>query len=210
MITIVNYDMGNLGSIQNMLKKIGLKSIITSSPEEVLASEKLILPGVGNFKRAMENLHAFGLVDALNQKVLVEKTPILGICLGMQLMTSFSEEGNVAGLGFIEANTVKFNDFQDTGLKVPHMGWNSTLFTNNHTIGEGLSDSRFYFVHSYKVICKHVENVMVTTNYGGDFHSGIMSEHIMGVQFHPEKSRKFGMRLLQNFDSIVIGAKPKN
>ena len=210
MITIVNYDMGNLGSIQNMLKKIGLKSIITSSPEEVLASEKLILPGVGNFKRAMENLHAFGLVDALNQKVLVDKTPILGICLGMQLMTSFSEEGNVAGLGFIEANTVKFNDFQDTGLKVPHMGWNSTLFTNNHPIGEGLFDSRFYFVHSYKVICKHVENVMVTTNYGGDFHAGIMSEHIMGVQFHPEKSHKFGMRLLQNFDSIVIEAKPKN
>lgn len=210
MITIVNYDMGNLGSIQNMLKKIGIKSMITSSPEEVLASEKLILPGVGNFKRAMENLHAFGLVDALNQKVLVEKTPILGICLGMQLMTSFSEEGNVAGLGFIEANTVKFNDFQDTGLKVPHMGWNSTLFTNNHPIGEGLSYSRFYFVHSYKVICKHVENVMVTTNYGGDFHAGIMSEHIMGVQFHPEKSHKFGMRLLQNFDSIVIEAKPKN
>ena len=210
MITIVNYDMGNLGSIQNMLKKIGLKSIITSSPEEVLASEKLILPGVGNFKRAMENLHTYGLVDALNQKVLVEKTPILGICLGMQLMTSFSEEGNVAGLGFIEANTVKFNDFQDTGLKVPHMGWNSTLFTNNHPIGEGLFDSRFYFVHSYKVICKNVENVMLTTDYGGDFHAGIMSEHIMGVQFHPEKSHKFGMRLLQNFDSIVIEAKPKN
>jgi glutamine amidotransferase len=210
MLVIVDYKMGNLGSVQNMLKKIGVASTISSDPSVIMEAHKLILPGVGNFERAMDNLNTFGLIDVLNKKVLVEKTPILGICLGMQLMTSFSEEGDVAGLGFIEANTVKFNDFQDTGLKVPHMGWNTTLFNNNHPIGEGLFDSRFYFVHSYKVICKHIENVMVTTNYGGDFHSGIMSDHIMGVQFHPEKSHKFGMRLLQNFDSIVIEAKPKN
>ncbi len=199
MITIVNYDMGNLGSIQNMLKKIGVKSIVTSSPDEILSAEKLLLPGVGNFKRAMENLTNYGLIDALNQKVLVEKTPILGICLGMQLMTSYSEEGDCAGLGWIDARTLRFPTYEATGLKVPHMGWNSTLFWNNHPIGKGLSDSRFYFVHSYKVVCKHIENVMVTTNYGGDFHAGIISENIIGVQFHPEKSHKFGMRLLQNF-----------
>lgn len=199
MITIVNYDMGNLGSIQNMLKKIGLKSIITSSPEEVLASEKLILPGVGNFKRAMENLHTYGLIDALNQKVLVEKTPILGICLGMQLMTSFSEEGYCPGLGWIDAQTLRFPSYEATGLKVPHMGWNEVSFPQSHFLSEGLVDPRYYFVHSYRVICKSSDNIMCNTTYGDTFHSGICHENILGVQFHPEKSHAFGMRLLENF-----------
>lgn len=199
MITIVNYDMGNLGSIQNMLKKIGVKSIITSSSDEVLAAEKLLLPGVGNFKRAMENLAAFGLIDALNQKVLVEKKPVFGICLGMQLMTSYSEEGDCEGLGWIQAKTEKFATFDKTGLKVPHMGWNDVSFQNDHFLSKGLIDSRFYFVHSYRVNCYSSENVLCTTSYGETFHSGICSENIMGVQFHPEKSHSFGMRLLENF-----------
>ena len=199
MITIVNYDMGNLGSIQNMLKKIGVKSILTSSPDEVLTAEKLLLPGVGNFKRAMENLTNYGLIDVLNQKVMVEKTPILGICLGMQLMTSYSEEGECAGLGWIEAQTLRFPSYESTGLKVPHMGWNEVVFPNTHFLAEGLVDPRFYFVHTYRVMCESPGNVLCTTTYGEMFHSGICKDNIMGVQFHPEKSHAFGMRLLENF-----------
>jgi glutamine amidotransferase len=199
MITIVNYDMGNLGSIQNMLKKIGVKSIITSSSSEILQSEKLLLPGVGHFSRAMENLRTYNLIGALNQKVLQEKTPILGICLGMQLMTSFSEEGECEGLGWIPARTEKFEMFEKSGLKVPHMGWNEVTFPRNHFLSEGLVDPRFYFVHSYKVTCESIDHVLCTTNYGVEFHSGIQKDNIMGVQFHPEKSHAFGMRLLENF-----------
>jgi glutamine amidotransferase len=199
MITIVNYDMGNLGSIQNMLKKIGVKSIITSSSSEILNAEKLLLPGVGHFSRAMENLRTYDLIGALNQKVLQEKTPILGICLGMQLMTSFSEEGECEGLGWIPARTEKFEMFEKSGLKVPHMGWNEVAFPSNHFLSEGLVDPRFYFVHSYKVTCESMDHVLCTTNYGVEFHSGIQKDNIIGVQFHPEKSHAFGMRLLENF-----------
>jgi glutamine amidotransferase len=199
MITIVNYDMGNLGSIQNMLKKIGVKSIVTSSSSEILQAEKLLLPGVGYFSRAMENLRTYDLIGALNQKILQEKTPILGICLGMQLMTSFSEEGECEGLGWIPARTEKFEMFEKSGLKVPHMGWNEVAFATNHFLSEGLVDPRFYFVHSYKVTCESMDHVLCTTNYGVEFHSGIQKDNIMGVQFHPEKSHAFGMRLLENF-----------
>jgi glutamine amidotransferase len=201
MITIVNYDMGNLGSIQNMLKKIGVKSIITSTPDDLLVAEKLLLPGVGNFKRAMENLTNYGLIDALNQKVLVDKTPILGICLGMQLMTSFSEEGECKGLGWIDAQTVRFPSYEFTGLKVPHMGWNEVAFPKTHFLADGLEDPRYYFVHTYRVKCESPGNVLCTTSYGETFHSGICKDNIMGVQFHPEKSHAFGMRLLENFSS---------
>jgi glutamine amidotransferase len=199
MITIVNYDMGNLGSIQNMLKKIGVKSIITSSAEDILKAEKLILPGVGHFKRAMENLASFGLIEALHQKVLVEKTPILGICLGMQLMTSYSEEGECTGLGWIDGQTLRFQPYEKTGLKVPHMGWNEVSFPNIHFLSNQLIDPRYYFVHTYRVKCESPENVLCTTTYGETFHSGIYKDNIMGVQFHPEKSHAFGMRLLENF-----------
>lgn len=201
MITIVNYDMGNLGSIQNMLKKIGVESIVTSSPEKVLSADKLLLPGVGHFKRAMQNLTNYGLIDALNQKVLVDKTPILGICLGMQLMTSYSEEGECKGLGWIDAQALRFPSYEVTGLKVPHMGWNEVSFSDSHSLSIGLVDPRFYFVHTYRVLCESSENVLCTTSYGETFHSGICKDNIMGVQFHPEKSHAFGMRLLENFSS---------
>jgi glutamine amidotransferase len=199
MITIVNYDMGNLGSIQNMLKKIGVQSIVTSSPDVISQATKLLLPGVGNFGRAMENLKQYDLIDILNHKVLVEKTPILGICLGMQLMTDYSEEGECIGLGWIKAKTVKFTAFEKTGLKVPHMGWNEVSFCNNHFLSNELIEPRFYFVHTYKVICESEDSVLCTTNYGGVFHSGIQNENVFGVQFHPEKSHAFGMKLLENF-----------
>jgi len=157
------------------------------------------LPGVGHFSRAMENLTTYDLIGALHQKVLQEKTPILGICLGMQLITSYSEEGDCEGLGWISARTEKFEMFEKTGLKVPHMGWNEVAFPTNHFLSEGLVDPRFYFVHSYKVTCESMDHVLCTTNHGVEFHSGIQKDNIMGVQFHPEKSHAFGMRLLENF-----------
>ena len=201
MITIVNYDMGNLGSIQNMLRKIGIKSVVTSSPEVILNSEKLLLPGVGHFKKAMDKLKEYGLIDVLNQKVLTEKTPILGICLGMQLMTTYSEEGECGGLGWIKAKTEKFPSYEQTRLKVPHMGWNEVTFNGNHFLASSLVEPRFYFVHSYRVRCESKDNVLCTTTYGEDFHSGIQNGNILGVQFHPEKSHAFGMQLLNNFCS---------
>jgi glutamine amidotransferase len=204
MITIVNYDMGNLGSIQNMLNKIGVKSIVTSSPDVIKEAEKLLLPGVGNFNRAMENLRTYGLIDVLNKKVVVEKTPILGICLGMQLMTTYSEEGDCAGLGWIDAQTLRFPTYESTGLKVPHMGWNEVSFQNSHILSSGLVDPRFYFVHTYRVLCNSNENVLCKTTYGEIFHSGICKDNIIGVQFHPEKSHMFGFKLLENFSNLTI------
>jgi glutamine amidotransferase len=202
MITIIDYGLGNLASIKNMLKKIGVSSVISSSKDEIANAEKLILPGVGHFAKGMENLDKSGLVPLMNKLVLERKTPILGICLGMQLMTSFSEEGNVQGLGWINANTVKFN-LRNSAYKIPHMGWANINFNMIDPLSESLENSaRFYFVHSYHVRCESNSNVLATTNYESTFHSAIIKDNIRGVQFHPEKSHKFGMQLLKNFSNI--------
>jgi glutamine amidotransferase len=197
MIVIIDYGMGNLGSIANMIKKVGAKSIITSDLEEIKRADKLILPGVGSFNNGMRELKELGLIDTLNTKVLEDKTPILGICLGMQLMTQSSEEGELDGLGWIEAESKRF---VSKSLKVPHMGWNiiynqkeSKLFTPTD------DEERFYFVHSYYVSCNNREDILTTTSYGHNFVSSFEKENIVGVQFHPEKSHKFGMRLFKNF-----------
>ena len=197
MITIIDYGMGNLGSIANMIKKVGHKSIITSDIEEIKKARKLILPGVGAFDNGMKHLKDSDLIEVLNKKVLIEKTPILGICLGMQLMTNSSEEGNINGLGWVDAQAKKFVSDE---LKIPHMGWNivkhkktSKLFDENGT------EKRFYFVHSYCVSCNNKDDILTTTPYGHDFISSFEKENIIGVQFHPEKSHKFGMNLIRNF-----------
>lgn len=200
MIVIVDYKMGNLGSVSNIIKKIGHTSIVTSDIEIIANASKIILPGVGSFEKAMENLKALNLIDVLNEKALVQKTPVLGICLGMQLLTKSSEEGNVEGLGWIDAKTIKFqlDDFPD--LKIPHMGWNEVSFPQPHFLCEDYHEKpRFYFVHSYYAKCDKEENVLMKTEFGHEFHSGIVNGTIMGVQFHPEKSHKFGMNLFKNF-----------
>lgn len=204
MIVIVNYGMGNLGSIQNMLKKIGAPAVISSDRDEMMQAGKLILPGVGAFDNGMNQLAVRGLLPVLHVKATVQKTPILGICLGMQLMTKSSEEGTKQGLGWIDAATVRFkHDAKDSGLKIPHMGWNSVsvkkesvLFRDMHT------DPRFYFVHSYHAVCRNEEDMLTTTQYGYHFVSAFQKGNIMGVQFHPEKSHKFGMQLLKNFAEL--------
>lgn len=199
MITIVDYGMGNLGSIRNMLKKIGFESEITADPQSVLHARKLILPGVGAFDAGMESLDRSGLRQALNTRVLVDKTPVLGICLGMQLMTTASEEGQLPGLGWIDAKALRFEP-SPAAPKVPHMGWNLVKPARPSALVDGLpAESRFYFVHSYHVACTHPDDVLLSTVYGLTFHSGFQRENVWGVQFHPEKSHKFGMQLLRNF-----------
>lgn len=197
MIIVIDYGMGNLGSIANMIKKVGYKCIITSDLEEIKKATKLILPGVGSFDNGMKNLENLGMIEVLNQKVLVEKTPILGICLGMQLMTKSSEEGNLVGLGWIDAQTKRF--VSDT-LKIPHMGWNIIKHQKESKLfDESESEKRFYFVHSYFVSCNQKADILTNTNYTQDFVSSFEKDNVIGVQFHPEKSHKFGMDLIKNF-----------
>lgn len=199
MIAIVDYGMGNVGSILNMLRKIGAPACVASGRDTLANAQKLILPGVGSFDAAMTRLSELDLIPMLNQKVLVEKNPILGICLGMQLMTAGSEEGSLPGLGWLKARTVRFN-FETPSLKVPHMGWNDV----KPRIAEGLWSGfdvapSFYFVHSYHLVCDDPEDVTGTTHHGYDFASAVRKDNICGTQFHPEKSHRFGLRLLQNF-----------
>lgn len=200
MIVIIDYDMGNVGSIKNMLKRLGYDAEITSDIESIKNAKKIILPGVGAFDVGMKNLISRGLLEVLTEKVLIDKIPILGICLGMQLMTKRSDEGTLSGLGWVDAETLKF---QSKILKVPHMGWNevkveqiSPLFPSK------MEYNRFYFVHSYYVRCFCEENIATTTEYGDRFVSSFVKENIFGVQFHPEKSHSYGFRLLKHFMEI--------
>jgi imidazole glycerol-phosphate synthase subunit HisH len=204
-IAIVDYGMGNLGSVSNMLKRVGVEAVITSDPEVILGASKLILPGVGSFDNGMANLSERGLKGVLERKVLAEKTPILGICLGMQLFSGRSEEGTLPGLGWIDAETVRFRFPPEQGhLKVPHMGWNNLSPAREHPLLSGFDEPpRFYFVHSFHVRCARREDVLATCHYGFDFTASVWHENILGTQFHPEKSHKFGMRVLSNFAGMA-------
>jgi glutamine amidotransferase len=203
MISIIDYRTGNLGSIQNMLKKIRVESVVTSSPADIEKAEKIILPGVGAFDKGMDNLISLGLLDILNRKVIVEKTPVLGICLGMQLMTESSEEGVLKGLGWFDATTIRFNFGDQKSLKVPHMGWNSiSLKKESRLFKDMYPDPRFYFVHSFYVKTRNEADDVTGTAYGIEFTSSFEKGNIAGVQFHPEKSHKFGMQLLKNFAEL--------
>lgn len=200
MIIIVDYGMGNLGSIANMIHKIGYKNFaVTSSPQLIEKASKIILPGVGAFDNAVLQLNRLGIVDVLKEKVINERTPILGICLGMQLMTQSSEEGTLRGLSFIDAKTRKFNVNKE--YKVPHMGWNTVSISKESKLFLGMTEqeNRFYFVHSYYVDCYNQNDILTVTTHGVPFTSSFEHENIIGVQFHPEKSHKFGMQLIKNF-----------
>jgi len=202
MITIVDIGSSNLNSIVNMVKKIGFRAEVSSDPEQILKADKIILPGVGSYNNGMKNLQKMGLIPTLNQKVLEKGTPILGICLGMQLLMEGSEEGSIPGLGWIQGKAVKFNFVSNsTQHKIPHMGWNLvSLKVDSSYLLAGLRASpRFYFVHSYHCLCNNPEDIVATSRYGLDFVCILNRDNIYGTQFHPEKSHRFGMRLLQNF-----------
>ncbi len=202
MITIIDYGIGNVGSVFNMLRKLRAKVQISSDEDEIAKSDKLILPGVGHFDYGFKNLHSSGLIGILSEQVLVNKRPILGICLGMQMMTRGSEEGSQNGLGWVAADTIKFSP--DNNLKIPHMGWNHV----DSSIGAKLFESapeepeRFYFGHSYYVRADNPKDVAAYCHYGQDFVASFEVDNIMGVQFHPEKSHLFGMNLFQRFIAL--------
>ncbi len=201
MIVIIDYGMGNLGSIRNMIRRMGGESVISHDENEIRGADKLILPGVGAFDHGMQKLHEMNIVPVLNEVVLEQKKPVLGICLGMQLLSNSSEEGELPGLGWIDSKTVKFSfDTDHQHLKIPHMGWNTVKVCQNSDLVDALGDEpRYYFVHSYHVVCQDPANELLKTEYGYEFVSGMYRDNIFGVQFHPEKSHKFGMQLFKNF-----------
>jgi glutamine amidotransferase len=193
--------MGNVGSIANMIRKVGGAPLISADPEVIAVADKLILPGVGAFDRGMEALGKEGFADAIRQAV-AHGTPLLGICLGMQLMLESSEEGTLPGLGFVPGNVRKF-PVGDSLPRVPHMGWNRvTLKKMCALFPEGEDEQRYYFVHSYYVSCSDTGDVAATTSHGCEFVSAFSRGNLYGVQFHPEKSHRFGMALFRRFLAI--------
>ena len=201
MLVIVDFGMGNLRSIQYKLRKIGIDAVVSSQAEDVEKAGRLILPGVGYFATAMKNLREYKLVPVLNRKVLEEQTPVLGICLGMQLFARWSEEGNTEGLGWLDAEVRRFSfEGTDAGLRVPHVGWNTINPRKESFLLAGVTPGqRFYFTHSYHVCCKSADDVLAATHYGYDFVSVVQKGNILGVQFHPEKSHRRGIELFRNF-----------
>jgi imidazole glycerol-phosphate synthase subunit HisH len=200
-IVIVDYGLGNPASVRNMLRKAGHTAEVTSDRTAIEGATRLILPGVGAFDHGMRNLAERGLIETLNQAVLVRKVPILGICLGLQLMSRSSEEGVLPGLGWLAADTVRLTfPGGNAALRVPHMGWN-TVTTNADTFLSAHipADARFYFVHSYHLRCDDPADVALTAPYGGPVVAAAIRGNVAGTQFHPEKSHKFGLTVLQSF-----------
>jgi len=203
MITIIDYGAGNIGSVLNMIRHVGGQAVVARDATGVLSAEKILLPGVGSFDNAMTRLTTLGLVEPLKTRAHAG-VPLLGICLGMQLLAHQSEEGIMPGLGLIPGRVRRFRfDVENAKLKIPHMGWNRVLTARPHPLGQGLEEgARFYFVHSFYFETQHNEDVLFKTNYGGEFTSGVQRENVLGVQFHPEKSHRYGMQLIRNFVGI--------
>lgn len=203
MIAIINYGLGNLTSIQNMFRRLGIDAVITNDKQKIQDASKILLPGVGHFKKGMSNLEESGMVQLLHQQVIEKGKPILGICLGAQLLTKFSEEGDVKGLGWVDANTIRFDDSKLEKLPIPHMGWADVNVQGTAELWRDLpSNPRFYFVHSYHFDFSDKNEIAATANYGYEFACAFQKENVYGTQFHPEKSHKFGMKVLENFSKI--------
>ena len=199
-IVIVDYKMGNINSVARKLTLLGIDYIISDNANEIINADKLILPGVGHFGKAMKQLEESNLIGVLNEAVIIRKKPILGICLGMQLMAKFSEEGNTVGLGWFDAKVVSFKVKDKLRFKVPHTGWNNVLYTKDSAINNLLPlNPEFYFVHAYHFVPDNPSDVLHTTIYENEFVSAIQRENIVGVQYHPEKSHDAGIQLIKNF-----------
>lgn len=206
MISILNYGLGNLQAFANIYKRLNIRANIVSNSEELKKSSRIILPGVGAFDWAMKRLNDSGMRETLDDLVLNKGKPILGICVGMQMMARKSQEGIMEGLGWVEGEIVKFEqDKSNQKLHLPHMGWNDVNPLNCKSIFKDLDgDSRFYFLHSYYFLPQSQYNILSKTEYGIEFTSSINKENVFGVQFHPEKSHKWGMQLLKNFAEIEL------
>ncbi len=198
MIVIVDYGVGNLSSVSNMLRKAGGDVLVSRDPADVLAADKLLLPGVGHFAHGMKMLNASGLRDAVDRFALELRRPVLGICLGAQILGKGSEEGDAPGLGWIDMACRKLPAMP--GIRVPHMGWNQITRKKSSPLLDGMGeDARFYFVHSYRMECAHAEDVLATAVHGVEFTCAVQRGNIMGTQFHPEKSLRHGLALMQSF-----------
>lgn len=204
MITIINYGLGNIKAIQNVFNKISVPSRVVSNINELDGAEKIVLPGVGAFDYAMQKLKNSGMHDKLNELVLEQEVPVIGICVGMQMMAKSSDEGKLEGLGWIDANVKKFDETKlDNKIQLPHMGWNDVNPSKINSLFIGLEkNARFYFLHSYYISCNQNEQALATSEYPEKFVCAVNHKNIYGVQFHPEKSHQFGVTLLHNFAKL--------
>lgn len=204
MITIIDYGLGNIKAFVNVYDRLNIKIKIANCAADIKEASKLILPGVGSFDYAMNQLNSSGMRDEIEKRVQIDKIPIIGICVGMQMMAKSSEEGTLQGLGWFDAE-VKLFDTSKIPYKtrLPHMGWNSVNIVKKGGLLSNLEDeSRFYFLHSYYFNCNSLENIIAHTDYGGKFASAVQNNNIYGIQFHPEKSHKNGIQLLNNFSKL--------
>jgi len=202
-LAIVDYGMGNLNSVKKKLDRLKTTASITSNPKDIIKADKIILVGVGHFAKAMKNIKELNLLDTLNEVAIIKKKPVLGICLGMQLMAKDSEEGNAEGLGWLDANVRKMQVDDTLRFKVPHTGWNKITQSKKSRLMKGIPESsEFYFVHSYHLMSNETSNILNETEYCFKFTSAIEKNNIFGVQYHPEKSHDVGEVLLKNFISL--------
>lgn len=204
MITIVDFGLGNIGAFADAHRRLGIPLRIARKSEELKGATKIILPGVGAFDNTMEKLQASGMRDTLDELVLGRRVPVVGVCVGMQMLASSSEEGELPGLGWIEGEVRKFEaNSPDHSICVPHMGWNNIEPKKSIPLFDGLDfGARFYFLHSFYLACRKSEDVAAVTSHGREFVSAVSSGNVYGVQFHPEKSHGWGLRLLENFAKL--------
>ena len=207
-VAVIDYGVNNIGSVLNMLRRLGVEATTARRPEDLPGAAGIILPGIGAFDAGVTSLRRTGLFDALRAEVLQHRTPILGICLGMQLLSRGSEEGDLDGLNLVAATTKRISFAAgQAALKVPHMGWNATTCADRDLF-DGLVDPRFYYVHSFHVVCDDPSDVAARCSYGADLTAAVRRGHVMGTQFHPEKSHRFGMRVLENFARLAHARAP--
>lgn len=204
MITIVDYGLGNINAFVNVYKRLNIRTMVANTAEHLKGATKIILPGVGAFDYAMSQLNASGMRDELDRRVIVDKVPVLGICVGMQILAKSSDEGKLPGLGWIDGEVRLFDsDLIPYKTRLPQMGWNGIHpLKENKLLDKMNGNSRFYFLHSYYFTCNDKEDIIATTGYGITYASVINHENIFGTQFHPEKSHSNGIQLLQNFASL--------
>lgn len=202
MITIIDYGLGNIKAFLHVYKKLNIPTVVATSSTQVDEASKLILPGVGSFDYAMTRLNASGMRDSLDKAVLEKKVPVIGICVGMQMLSASSDEGQLPGLGWIDGSVKKFS-INENATILPHMGWNDVKPVNSSPLFSGVEESSlFYFLHSYYFVCNNIDNIICESQYGINFTCAVAQNNVYGVQFHPEKSHNSGVQLLKNFSTI--------